>query len=171
MLVVVCGLPGVGKTTVSEAIADRIGGELLRTDVVRKELFPDPDYVPEETRATYDELFARGREMAADGVTVVLDGTFKQGVQRNRAADLAASLGVEFTLVVVTASETAARERIAARENDESDADFDVYLLLKEQFEPVDRDHVTIDNSGTLDEMYEQIDKLFKPESGVNFEK
>ncbi|MCF2241345.1 AAA family ATPase, partial [Halobacterium salinarum] len=43
-LVVVCGLPGTGKTTVSGHAAETLDAELLRTDVVRTDLFPEPDY-------------------------------------------------------------------------------------------------------------------------------
>ena len=38
MLVVVCGPPGVGKTTVAGMIAERLGAARLRTDVVREHL-------------------------------------------------------------------------------------------------------------------------------------
>ncbi|PSQ47007.1 kinase, partial [Halobacteriales archaeon SW_6_65_15] len=61
-LIVVCGLPGVGKTTVAEAIAERVDGRLLRTDVIRKEIISDPDYTAEESRMVYGELFERARQ-------------------------------------------------------------------------------------------------------------
>jgi shikimate kinase len=35
-IIVVCGLPGVGKSTVARAIADAVDGEVLRTDVIRQ---------------------------------------------------------------------------------------------------------------------------------------
>jgi hypothetical protein len=53
MLVVVCGLPGVGKTTVAGMVADRFGAETLRTDVVREELIAEPTYTDEERDAVY----------------------------------------------------------------------------------------------------------------------
>ena len=40
-LVVVCGLPGVGKSTVAGVVSDRLEASRLRTDVVRKELFDE----------------------------------------------------------------------------------------------------------------------------------
>src|SRR6056297_1413041 len=91
-LVVVCGLPGVGKTTVAEDIAERLDGRLLRTDVIRKEILPDPDYTEEEARMVYREMFDRAREEVEDGGSVVLDGTFKDTRYRNRATVVSESL-------------------------------------------------------------------------------
>jgi len=36
MLIIVCGLPGTGKTSLARKIAEKIYAVLLRTDVVRK---------------------------------------------------------------------------------------------------------------------------------------
>ncbi|WP_255150001.1 AAA family ATPase [Halorarius halobius] len=160
MLIVVCGLPGAGKTTVSEAIADRLDAVRLRTDVVRKDVLADPDYTPEETRRVYAELLDRGRERLDDGERVVLDGTFKRGWQRKGARTAADDTGVPFQLVRVDCDETTVRERIAAREGDESDADFEVHRIIREEFEPLRREHAVVDNSGSLEETMEQVDAL-----------
>lgn len=161
MLVVVCGLPGAGKTTVSAAVADRLAAPRLRTDVVRKDVLDDPDYTPEETRRVYAALLERAREaLAADGV-VVLDGTFKRRHQRDEARALARSLNVPFRLVKVECEESVVRERIAAREGDESDADFEVHQLHREQFEAVEGERTVIDNSGDRAETMAQVDAAF----------
>ena len=160
-LVVVCGPPGVGKTTVSEGIVDRIDGELLRTDVVRNDVAPDPEYTPEERERVYDELFDRGRERVQRGENVVLDGTFQHSEHREEARALAAELGAEFRPVKVECAEPVVRQRIRARENDESDADFGIHEMIREQFDPLDGDYVTVDNSETLDRTERQIDRHF----------
>jgi len=152
-LAVTCGLPGVGKTTVAETVADRIDGALYRTDVVRKELLSEPEYTPEETKTVYEELLARGQRTVEGGRDVVLDGTFFKRQYREMARQTAteADAVVEFRLVKVECAESVVRERIRARTDDESDADFDVYLLHKDSFEPVECEHVTVDNSDGLD--------------------
>lgn len=161
MLVVVCGLPGAGKTTVSATIADRLDAPRLRTDVVRKDIVADPDYTSDETRRVYAELLERGRAAVATEGAVVLDGTFKRAPQRADAATLATTLDVPFELVKVECDPAVVRERIDAREGDESDADFEVHQLHREQFEPIDREHTVIDNSTTLAEMRRQVDAAF----------
>lgn len=161
MLVVVCGLPGAGKTTVSEAVADRLDAPRLRTDVVRKAVLDDPDYTPEETRRVYAALLDRARETVDREGAAVLDGTFKYERQREAARETAAELGVPFRLVKVECSEAVVRERIAAREGDESDADFAVHELLREEFETVQAPDLTVDNSGDIESTRRQVDALY----------
>src|SRR6056297_2639687 len=117
-LVVVCGLPGVGKTTVAEDIAERLDGRLLRTDVIRKEILSDPDYTEEEARMVYREMFDRASELVEDGTSAVLDGTFKEEGYRDHAIALSETLDAEFRLVKVECDEEVVRERIAGRQDD-----------------------------------------------------
>lgn len=161
VLVVVCGLPGAGKTTVSEAIADRLEATRLRTDVVRKDLLDDPEYTPEETRRVYAVLLERARETVATDGAVILDGTFKRRYRRDDARATARSLGVPFRLVKVTCEEPVVRERIAGREGDASDADFEIHQLHREQFEPIEGERIVVDNSGPLAETMAQVDAVF----------
>ncbi|WP_137284698.1 AAA family ATPase [Halorussus salinisoli] len=160
-LVVVCGLPGVGKTTVAEDISDRLDGRLLRTDVIRKEILSDPDYTEEEARMVYREMFDRARESVEDGESVVLDGTFKDTVYRDHATDLSESLDADFRLVKVECAAEVVRDRIESREGDESDADFDVHAMYREQFDPISLDHVTVDNSDGMADTLRQVDQKF----------
>jgi len=39
MLIIVCGLPGTGKSTLARHLASDLGGSMLRTDLIRRELF------------------------------------------------------------------------------------------------------------------------------------
>lgn len=166
-LAVVCGLPGVGKTTVAETVADRVDGRLIRTDVVRKEILTDPDYTEEEFRMVYDELFDRARETVEGGRSVVLDGTFQDDRRRTRAAELSATLDAEFRLVKVECAERVVRDRIESREGDASDADFEVHRAYRETFDAIARDHVTVDNSEGLDSTLRQVDEHFAQTSGT----
>lgn len=156
-VVVVCGPPGVGKTTVAAAAATRLDAAVLRTDVVRKELFPEPTYADAETEAVYAELLERGREHVTAGRSVVLDGTFRTRSQRGRALATARECGADTRLLRVECAESVVRERIAAREGDASDADFEIHRRIRRQFESVDRSHDRIDNSGTTDETERQV--------------
>lgn len=160
-VIVVCGLPGVGKSTVSRAIAEVVDGEVFRTDVVRKDVVDDPQYTPAEKRRVYEELFDRAREHAESGRDVVLDGTYKRRTFRDRANELAEDLGSSFELVTVECDEAVVERRIREREDDASEADFDVYLQYKDEFEPIRRTHRSIDNSGDLEQTHRQVRRQF----------
>ncbi len=160
-VIVVCGLPGVGKSTVSKAIAEAVDGEVLRTDVVRQEIVENPVYTAEEKRRVYEELFDRARDHLQGGRTVVLDGTYRRRTYRDRARELAADLDARFELVNVRCDEAVVEDRIEAREGDASEADFAVYEQYRDSFEPFVGDHLTVDNSGDLETTRRQVDHLF----------
>lgn len=162
----VCGVPGVGKTTAAEWVVEHVGSELLRTDLIRKELFPEPSYTAEERRRTYAELFDRAFELVSAGETAVLDATFARRRDRARLAERASERGVDVEFVEVDCAEPIVRERIATREG-ASDADFEVYLYYRYRFESLRREHLTVDNSGSLEETYAQLERHFAGEGAI----
>ena len=158
-LVVVCGVPGVGKTAVARYVAGQLDADRLRTDVVRKELVDEPAYTEAEGRMVYDELLDRAGDALARGETVVLDGTFHARRYRADARAVAASAEADRVFVKVECDPAVARERIREREGDASDADVAVHATVREQFEPLAVDHVVVDNSGALDATRQQVDE------------
>ena len=159
-LVVVCGLPGTGKTTVAREITERLDARLLRTDVVRKDLFDDPAYTETETEAVYAELFDRATAALADE-SVVLDATFRTKAFRTAAREAAQSASAAFRLVGVECADEVVRERIHARSDDASDADVAVYEQFRETYDPVGDADLVVDNSGKLAATFGQLDTEF----------
>jgi predicted kinase len=159
-LVVVCGLPGTGKTTVAREITERLDARLLRTDVVRKDLFDDPAYTEAETEAVYAELFDRATAALADE-SVVLDATFRTEAFRTGAREAAQSADAAFRLVGVKCADEVVRERIHARSDDASDADVAVYEQFRETYDPVEDADLVVDNSGELAATFDQLDTEF----------
>lgn len=145
----------------ARTIKDRVGGRLLRTDVVRKELFPDPEYTKAEERAVYQELLQRAEATLEDGHSAILDGTFYDTTYRDKAEAVAADCGVGFRIVHVRCDETIVEERIRAREGGKSDATFEIHKRFREKFQPIDREHVTVDNSGNLSDGLETVRSAF----------
>src|SRR4051812_38861789 len=74
-LVVMVGAPGSGKSYLAVQLAEALGARLIQTDVVRKQLFPTPKYLPSEAAAVYAHCHDRIREGLAEGARVVFDGT------------------------------------------------------------------------------------------------
>ncbi|WP_135366287.1 AAA family ATPase [Halosimplex halophilum] len=160
-LVVQCGLPGVGKSTVARAVADRLGAERIRSDAVRREVVDDPTYSRAERDRVYRAMLERAREALADGESVVLDATFERRTHRDDAAELADEVGADLRFVRVVCDSGVARRRIREREDDPSDADVSVYENARERFEPLERDHATVDNSGALAATHRRVAELF----------
>lgn len=160
-LVAVCGLPGVGKSTVAEFLTDRLDATRIRTDAVRQALIDDPQYTPEEKETVYQAIRDRARDALDAGDTVVLDATFARRHRRLSVRDLAEDCAVAFHLVKVTCDQSVAEDRIRTREGI-SDADIEVHREYRDEvFEPIDLDHVTIDNSASMEATRAQVEDLF----------
>lgn len=157
VLVVVCGPPGVGKSLVARTAADAVGGAVLRTDVVRQDLFEDPGYTDEEVRRVYAECRERASERLAAGESVVLDGTYRSVALRDGVARVAGEAGVRAVFLRVTCPESVVRERITARTDDPSEAEFEDYRSIAAEFEPLERGHHAVDNSGTVERTERQV--------------
>ena len=89
-LVLVGGLPGTGKSTLAEAIGDRMGAVVLRTDDVRKRLDRSADrYSLAAVGAVYAELLAEADRLLGLGESVVLDATWADPAHRDLARAVA----------------------------------------------------------------------------------
>jgi predicted kinase len=90
MIVVMAGLPGTGKSTLSRALADEMGGIVLNKDILRADLFPaafveysteQDDFVQDLMQRTAEYLLTRHK-----GLTVFFDGrTFSRTYQIRNA--------------------------------------------------------------------------------------
>lgn len=160
-LVVQCGLPGVGKSTVAAEITDRLDAERVRSDAVRQELFSNPTYSREEKDEVYATMLDRAQSALTDGRPAVLDATYERRTDRDDAAALADRVDVSLDLVEVVCEESVVRDRIRRREDDPSEADVAVYENARDRFEPLERDAITIDNSGELARTRRQLDEYF----------
>jgi len=157
VLVVVCGPPGVGKSLVARTAAGELGAAVLRTDVVRQDLFEDPGYTDAEVRQVYVAMRKRARDRLTAGESVVLDGTYRSVALRDAVAGIADELGVPAVFLRVTCPEEVVRERIAARTDDPSEAEFEDYRAIAAEFEPLERDHHAIDNAGSVERTERQV--------------
>ena len=156
-LTIVCGLPGSGKTAVARLLSEAWGADLLRSDVLRKDMLTLPTYNDDEKQAVYAALFERAGNALLAGRDVVLDAAFNKRANRERAAKVADMVKAGFVIIEVTSSEETIRDRLRHRDGDESDADWRVYQFLKERFEPIEEPHVVITNDGDLASLEQQV--------------
>ena len=150
-LAVMHGLPGSGKSFVSQAMLQAQGAIRLRSDVERKRLFGLPAsadsrasgqdiYGQEATRRTYDTLFALARTALEAGFPVVLDAAFLRRHEREAAASLARRLHVPWRIVHCEAPDGLLRTRLRERRGDASEAGEDTLDALRGVQEPLSED-------------------------------
>jgi predicted kinase len=138
-LVMVCGLVGVGKTTIARQIAHELRARYLSTDRVGYRLFGENrSYDDEYYRRVYEYMIVRAQRAVSKRRHVVLDGTFLRRETRQR-------FFAEFRekaspwLVYVTCPEEIVRARLAARhslslrERGYSDGRYEIYQAMKER--------------------------------------
>lgn len=143
MLFLIAGLPGTGKTTIARAFAQRIGAIHLSSDALRQELGLMGHYTPEDKAKVYNEMLERVRISLNEGRTVVVDSTFYKASVRQPFAALAASYGIPVKWVEIKAKETTLRNRLN-RTRPDSEANFEVYEKIRDQFEPLPEDRLVI---------------------------
>jgi predicted kinase len=163
-LIAVAGLPGSGKSTVARLIAHSVDGLLLRSDEIRKQLFPRPTYTPAEGAQVYARLFALADQGLSQGQSVVLDATFHQSDLRQQAQKIAETHALPWRFILVTAPPALVHSRLALRQGDASDADFTVYQSMQARFVPMQGAYDRIHNDGDLPALEAQTRALLKGE-------
>jgi aminoglycoside phosphotransferase family enzyme/predicted kinase len=151
-LAITCGLPGSGKTFVSQSLAETIGAVRVRSDVERKRLFgvaplqssrerAEHIYDDAATERTYARLLAVARTALGAGWPTLVDAAFLRRGERARFAALAAAGGVPFAILHCHGETALLRQRIVARHaraDDASEADIGVLERLTKAAEPLD---------------------------------
>jgi uncharacterized protein len=147
LVLIVGGLAGTGKTTLATALADALGAELLRTDVIRQETFGTGSkpvetdsgiYRREAREKVYDEMFRRAAALHADRISVVLDGTFSSVDLLHKTRELAAHPRSVLLAIECICRPEAAHERMAQRlaaGRDASDAWPDIHDIQRLRWE------------------------------------
>lgn len=150
-LVLMCGLPASGKTTVARALAAPFEAVLLRSDVRRKQQhglrptaraaadFGRGIYTEASSDEAYGSLLADAGRALQHGRTVVVDAAFATVARRRPFVELARRLAMPVVVVEVGVPAGVAAERLVARAQDPrevSDADLAVYRAMRDRYEP-----------------------------------
>lgn len=114
-LVIFCGIPGSGKTTIARLVAQRTARSILvQTDALRL-MLAHPEYTAEESRLVYDGCMAVAKEALRSGYTVLLDGTFVREEHRARAREALRRYTARADVVHVACGLAVALRRNSAR--------------------------------------------------------
>ena len=150
------GLPGTGKSTLSRALAAQLGGTVLDKDEIRAALFPPSDI--EYTIEQGD--FCMGIMLKVAGYLfrkdpsrrIFLDGrTFSRTYQLDRATGFAEALSQPWRILECVCSQETARRRLADDPaHPAANRVFELYLKVKARFEEISLPKTVIDTDQPL---------------------
>jgi len=152
ILIIMHGLSGSGKTTVSKFIVEALPVIRIRSDVERKRLHklkPTEKsqsginkgiYDEEASRKTYNHLRRLAEDILLAGKSVIVDGAFLQAEQRKQFAQLASILGVPYRIIDCRAGYATLEQRISERQmygKDASEASLKVLYNQQKNHDPL----------------------------------
>jgi hypothetical protein len=151
-LILTAGLIGSGKSYQARNLAERLGAEVIRTDVLRKELlqiaptekhhesFGQGIYAGDISRKTYEKAVELAADKIGRGIPVILDASFRCRADRTMAVDMARRLGVPFYVVECACPDDVVKIRLEKRMRDPdnpSDGRWEILQEQKKQYEAV----------------------------------
>ncbi|MFK4106302.1 AAA family ATPase [Streptomyces sp. NPDC019531] len=176
-LTLVGGLPGSGKSTLSGALADRLGVTLLSSDRLRKELAGIPAeqsaaagygeglYTPQWTARTYATLLDHAATLLSCGESVVLDATWSDAAQRDAALRMAERTSADLVALHCHVPGDVSAARLTTRASGTSDAGLDIATAMAARESPWP-EAVPVDTSGPLESAVVQALAAVRPWGG-----
>ena len=160
VLIVVSGLPGTGKSSFSNRLAERVPVVVVESDAMRKAMVPSPLYTAEESARLFQAIHGLIDLLLERCVPVLLDATSLVEADREHLYQIAGRHSAKVILVRVEAPPEVVRQRLERRAKDahgHADADWEVYQRMRPSQEPIRRNHMVVDTSGDIGPAVEKI--------------
>lgn len=166
-LIVLGGVSGTGKSTLARALAPMIGAApgavILRSDVLRKSLWgvaeeaplPQAAYESHVTEKVYGVLRSRAEEILAEGHSVIADAVYGAEGERVDITEVAQRTNTAFHPIWLDAPLATLEHRVAARQNDASDATVTVLHQQRAAIRPP-RNWIDVDAGGTSADTFQR---------------
>lgn len=177
-LIMVMGLPGVGKTFLAQRLAEHISAYHLCSDIIRKEITNTPVemhrfegygkgiYTREVSGKTYEEMNARAENYLSQGKSCIIDATFTWEKSRNEAKEMAQKQDAQFFLINCTCPERTVMARMKKREKEFSlsDATPEIYYRIKSNSDKVKskQNYIEVNTSKPIGKILGKITRALK---------
>lgn len=155
-LLMMVGLPGVGKSSIVEKLLPRLPALVVSTDNIRVLMRDQPTYTAAERMLVYEVCYAIIESRLRKGQRVIFDGSNYQAARRAHLRQIAQRVGAPLAICYVQASQEVIWERLQKRNSGErrtgdlSDADWSVYKWMVEAQEPIVSEHLILDTTAVL---------------------
>lgn len=183
LLIITTGLMGSGKSALARNLAAILDADVIRTDVLRKELlnirpeerrlekFGEGIYSEQMSAQTYEKAFEKAKAVLAGGRSVIIDASFKRNDARLRAAMIARESGSGFFAFQCECPGPVVRDRLDRRiksSRDASDGRWELYEQQKRDYEKVaglpGGAHIIVDTGGSQDRsLYQALQAMLFP--------
>tara|TARA_B100000029_G_scaffold452523_2_gene477781 strand:+ start:209 stop:814 length:606 start_codon:yes stop_codon:yes gene_type:complete len=164
VLVFLSGLPGSGKSYLSNLISLRIPIIHIESDSIRKILFSNPKYTRIENQQVFQFCHSLIDELLVKSYPVLFDATNLIEEHREYLYGLAARNNAKLKILKVTAPENVIFNRLIHRERfldsdkkNRSDAGWKIYKRMIRLEEPIQRVHSVVDTSNDIDTIAAQM--------------
>ncbi len=169
MLILVCGLPGVGKSTLAKVISAELGAEYLSSDIIRRKMLEERTYSEQEKYKVYGNLVGEAKRLLSAGKTVVCDATFYKKKTRGEMRMAAEGAQADVVFVKCVLDEKAIEGRMEKRAllgNSKSEANFRIYLKVKGLFEEIEGDYLEVDTSLAIEKQAGKVQEYLGKRAG-----
>ena len=152
MLIIMAGLPGTGKSTLSRRLARHFQAVHIRIDTIEHAL------ARSDRPVTGPEGYVVGYAIAADnlglGSTVIADSVNPLTITRAAWRDVASRAGVTYCEVEVVCSDPSEhRHRVESRQSDISGFRVPTWEeVVNREYVPWETDRIVIDTAGTAED-------------------
>jgi predicted kinase len=144
-LILLCGLPGAGKTTLAQRLAEHLDFAHIESDAVRRRLTANPTYSHSESGAVFAIVDAEARKCLKSGRHAAVDATNLTVKDRRRFLDIGREPGVLLIPVRVVAPEDVIRERLSRPREGHSQAGIEVYEKVRHRPEQIGLPAIVVD--------------------------
>lgn len=156
MIIIVCGLPGSGKSFFANNLAAKLHAPHISSDQTRKEMSALGQYTFTDKMTVYQAMAKIADQNLADGKSVVVDATFHHHTMREIFTELGKHRQISVFFILIQASEVITKKRLSNVRPD-SEADYPVYLQIKNQFEKLDMPYLKLQSENdNIDSMLNQ---------------